>query len=215
MSSNEELRNDEIQGQIIHIYDGIEEADNALPRWWLVTFFGAVVFSVFYWLVHESYSFVDYPEKAYQAARLEAMNKGGEVTEEDVVALVSDPAMVAAGKANFMKHCTKCHGNKAEGKEGPNLTDEFWLYGGSPLDIYNTIANGTSKGMAPWIGSLGSGQVKQLAAYVVTLRNTNVPGKAPQGPKWEPPAEDEAGAADSASKEEGAPSDGAAPETEK
>jgi cytochrome c oxidase cbb3-type subunit 3 len=183
---DQELRKDPIQGQIIHVYDGIEEADNALPRWWLATFFGAIVFGMFYWMAYESMSVVDNPGAAFTKARLEALNKGGEVTTEDLILLVDDAPMVAAGKATFMRSCSKCHGSKAEGKEGPNLTDAFWLYGGAPTDIFNTIATGTKKGMPDWGPKLGQGAVKQVAAYVMTLRNTNVAGKAPQGTEWIP-----------------------------
>lgn len=206
--SSEPLRKDAIQGQIIHVYDGIEEADNALPRWWLITFFGAIVFAIFYWIAYESMPVADYPGVAFTKARLEALNSGGEVTDEDLQALVLDAPMVAAGKATFIRSCSKCHGNKAEGKEGPNLTDAFWLYGGSPSDIYNTISTGTDKGMAAWGPKLGQGSVKQVAAYVMTLRDTNVAGKAPQGEEYIPsetpePAKanpDEASPTDEASK---------------
>ncbi len=205
------LRNDEIQGQIIHIYDGIEEADNALPRWWLATFFGACIFAVFYWMFFVSFPYGDMPGRAYTKARLAAMDKGGEVTEEDILMLVSDAPMVAAGKAEFIKNCVKCHGSRAEGKEGPNLTDGFWLYGGAPMDIFHTITTGTKKGMPDWGPKLGKGTVKQLTAYVITLRNTNQPGKAPQGTPWvEAPAANEAAAP---APEGAAPApEGAAPE---
>jgi cytochrome c oxidase cbb3-type subunit 3 len=204
---SQELRKDAIQGQIIHIYDGIEEADNALPRWWLVTFFGAIVFSIFYWMAYESMPVADYPGAAFTKARLEAMNKGGAVTNKDVVAMLEDAPMVAAGKANYMRNCSKCHGAKGEGKEGPNLTDNFWLYGGNPIEIYTTIATGTKKGMPDWGPKLGKGAVKQLAAYVVTMRNTNVAGKAPQGTEWVPLPEEEEAPEGEAPDAEGAPAE--------
>jgi cytochrome c oxidase cbb3-type subunit 3 len=187
--SSEPLRKDEIQGQIVHVYDGIEEADNALPHWWLATFFGAILFAVFYWMFYESFPVADYPHEEYTKARLAAMEKGGPVTDEDLLALAEDVPMVAQGKSIFMKECIKCHGNKAEGKEGPNLTDEFWLYGGAPSEIFTTIADGTPKGMPNWGPKMGKGATKQVTAYVLTLRNTNVPGKAPQGDTWVAPAE--------------------------
>ncbi len=184
---SEPLRKDAIQGQIIHVYDGIEEADNALPRWWLVTFFAAIVFAMFYWMAHESMPVADNPGAAYTKARLEALNRGGEVSEEDLLILLDDAPMVAAGKATFIRSCSKCHGMRAEGKEGPNLTDAFWLYGGAPIEVFQTISGGTKKGMPDWGPKLGQGAVKQVAAYVLTLRNTNVVGKAPQGTERVPP----------------------------
>ncbi len=184
--SEEQLRKDDIQGQIVHVYDGIEEADNELPTWWLVTLFASILFSAFYWMYYESLSVGDYPEAAYTKERLAALEGAGEVTDADLLALVNDAPMVSAGKSLFFKNCTKCHGSNAGGKDGPNLTDKFWLYGGAPSDIYNTITNGTKNGMASWGPKLGAGAVKQVAAYVITLRNTNVAGKAPQGDEWIP-----------------------------
>lgn len=185
---SDSLRNDEIQGQIIHVYDGIEEADNDLPRWWLATFFGACIFGLFYWMFYMSFPVGLSPEQEYTRDRLAALDKGGEVTEEDIMLLVADAPMVAAGKAEFIKNCSKCHGSRAEGKDGPNLTDEFWLYGGAPIQIFGTISEGTKKGMPDWGPKLGRGTVKQLTAYVITLRNSNATGKAPQGEKWQEPA---------------------------
>lgn len=184
--SHQELRKDDIQGQIVHVYDGIEEADNELPTWWLVTFFSAILFGAFYWMYYESMPIGDYPGAAYTKERLAAMEGEGEVTDADLLKLTSDAPMVATGKSIFITNCTKCHGNKAEGKEGPNLTDKFWLYGGSPAEIFLSIKNGTKKGMPDWGPMLGNGAVKQVAAYVITLRNTNVSGRAPQGDEWIP-----------------------------
>ncbi len=186
--SNEPLRRDEIQGQIIHVYDGIEEADNALPNWWLATFFGAIIFAVFYWMFYETFPVGDYPHEEYTAARMEAMEGAGPVSSEDLIALSEDAPMVATGKGIFMKDCMPCHGMQAQGTAGPNLTDEFWFYGGAPSDIYNTVYNGTPKGMPNWGPRLGQGATKQVVAYILTLRNTNVPGREPQGEKWVTPA---------------------------
>ena len=107
---------------------------------------------------------------------------------EDISALVSDAPMVAAGKALFAKHCVVCHGPQAEGKRGlgPNLTDNFWIYGGGPLQIYNTVYTGTEKGMPAWQAQLGGGALKQVTAYLVSVRNTNVRGQKPQGKPWSP-----------------------------
>lgn len=210
---SEPLRKDAIQGQIIHVYDGIEEADNALPRWWLATFFGAIVFAIFYWMAYESMPVADNPGEAFTKARLEALNQGGEVSEADLVLLMDDAPMLAAGKATFIRNCSKCHGDRAEGKEGPNLTDAFWLYGGSPTDLFQTVSTGTKKGMPDWGPKLGQGAVKQVVAYVLTLRNSNVPGKAPQGTEWVPEAKTDApaDAAASQSAEASAPAEVVAP----
>lgn len=190
MSTEKQLRKDPIQGQIIHVYDGIEEADNELPTWWLITFFGAMIFALIYWVSYQSMGFADNPGAAFTKARLATMEQGT-VTDEDLIAMQSDEPMVSQGKATFMKTCAACHASKAEGRVGPNLTDNAWLYGGNPSEIYQTISNGTKKGMPKWGPSLGAGAIKQVTAYILTLRNTNVPGKPPEGIDWTPPIVEE------------------------
>ena len=39
------------QDQLLqHSYDGIQEFDNPMPRWWVYLFWATIVFSVLYWL---------------------------------------------------------------------------------------------------------------------------------------------------------------------
>lgn len=197
-------RHDEIQGEIIHVYDGIEEADNELPLWWLFTFYGAVIFAIFYWFYYEGFNVGPSPMQAYAAELREQASQGGEVNDALIEALAIDPSAVAAGRDVFTAQCAVCHREDGGGNIGPNLTDTSWIHGGSPLNIHDTIRNGvTTASMPAWGAILGPTAVQQVAAYVVTLRNTNVAdGKAPQGEVWSPgggsaaPAAEDAGVLD-------------------
>lgn len=185
-------RHDEIQGEIIHVYDGIEEADNQLPRWWLFTFYGAVVFAVFYWFAYHELGTLKSPPEVYAAEMERRAAAGGTVTNESLEAMAQSASDVTAGAALFTQYCVSCHGANAEGATiGPNLTDGFWIHGGSGMDIHTTITNGINgKGMPPWGPVLGAGKVRQLAAYVISVRGTNhAGGKEAQGDPW-PPAAD-------------------------
>ena len=61
-------RTDEIQGEILHVYDGIEEADNNLPIWWLLTFYGAVAFGLVYWFNYHVYDIGKLQPEVYAEA---------------------------------------------------------------------------------------------------------------------------------------------------
>ncbi|MGZ3420553.1 MAG: c-type cytochrome [Polyangiales bacterium] len=176
--------------KIVHEYDGIKEADNALPNWWLAILYGTIAFGAVYWLAAESFKTVQSPRVAYdeevaksaavEAARVKA---AGVVTDESMSTLAKDGKTVSEGQAIFASTCVACHAANGGGGIGPNLTDEFWLHGGSPSKVYATIKDGfAAKGMPAWGGTLGEERVRTVAAYVLTLKNTKVPGgKAPQG----------------------------------
>jgi cytochrome c oxidase cbb3-type subunit 3 len=75
-----------------------------------------------------------------------------------------------------------CHLENGSGSVGPNLTDQYWIHGNSPLDIHSVITNGvTAKGMAAWGRQLGPRRVESVVAHVLTLRGQNLPGKKPEG----------------------------------
>ena len=66
---------------------------------------------------------------------------------------------------------------------GPNLTDDYWLHGGTLPEILHTVAEGVpAKGMPGWAKLLKPDQVTAVVAYLSTLRGTNPPNaKPPQG----------------------------------
>ena len=184
------VRTDAIAGDIVHVYDGIEEADNQLPMWWLVLFFSAVVFAVAYWFTYHEYGLAPLPGEAYavaKAAKLKEQEHQAAILARKadsggLDSLAEDPALVAAGQGKFAGACAPCHGANAEGNIGPNLTDDAWLHGGSAEDIQAVIRDGVAaKGMPAWGATLGPVAVQELTAYLLSIRGTNVPGKEPQG----------------------------------
>lgn len=166
-------------------HDGIVEEDNKLPRWWLATLFVAMAFSFVYWQYFHvlSAGHTAYQEWAEEKAEHDKAKGGGdESVSDEMLVQLSHGAAVQAGATTFKTTCAACHGEKAEGKIGPNLTDAYWLHGGKPSDIYNTVTNGwPMKGMPSWKAALGPTKIKEVVAYVLTLRGTNVPGKAAEG----------------------------------
>jgi cytochrome c oxidase cbb3-type subunit 3 len=171
-----------------HSFDGIQEYDNRLPNWWLFTLYGAVVFSVGYWLFYHTFGVGFTQSEAYdhevEVAAQEQIQRemGKEVTDDSLLLMTKVQAQVDAGAKIFQQKCTQCHKSQGEGDIGPNLTDDFWIHGPGPLQIYNTVMNGVQeKGMPTWKDQLGPVRVRQAVAYVLTRKGLNVPGKAPQG----------------------------------
>lgn len=183
-------KHDEIQGEIVHEYDGIQEADNALPRWWLWTLYAAMVFSVGYWFYYEEFKVGAGPVEAYYAERArEAEKSGADPTDGELLAAVDGP-MFELGKQAFLANCVACHDAQGQGKIGPNLTDSSWLHGGAPSEIFRTVRDGVpAKGMPAWGPVLGRGGVVQVTSFVLSLRDKNVPGgKAAEGTVYDPSA---------------------------
>jgi cytochrome c oxidase cbb3-type subunit 3 len=168
------------EDRVVHEVDGIEEYDNQLPRWWLYTLFGAIAFAAGYWFIYQSGGFADSPYQAYQAELAKRAKETGTVSPELLAALASNPAVVEQGKQVFTSTCVACHRSDGGGNVGPNLTDEFWLHGGAPEQIYKTVSEGVPlKGMPAWKPQLGGDRVQAVTAYVITLKNKNVPGGKP------------------------------------
>lgn len=191
------IRHDPIQGDIIHEYDGIEEADNHLPTWWLWTFYGAIIFGVLYWFYYHEFDVGPLAPEEYATAVAERAAAGA-VDEETLVALAGDPGTLAAGEEVFSTTCAACHGENAGGQIGPNLTDNAWLHGGSAMEIHSSIQDGItaeearvegSAGMPGWGQMLGGERINAVTAYVLSLRDTNADGRDPEGEPYDPAGE--------------------------
>jgi cytochrome c oxidase cbb3-type subunit III len=90
-----------------------------------------------------------------------------QVTPDSSNPLQGSAEAAAAGKALFGKmNCAGCHGYDLTGGMGPDLTDDSWLYGGKPGEIFHTISEGTPRGMPSWKGQLTPDQIWQLVTYI-------------------------------------------------
>jgi cytochrome c oxidase cbb3-type subunit 3 len=172
-----------------HEYDGIREYDNPMPGWWVASFWASFFFAIGYGFhYHVSHNGASVAE-AYEADMAEARavqakrSFGEAVTEEGLQKLALDPALMKDAQAIFAQRCLPCHGEHGQGVIGPNLTDAYWLHGGSLLDIHRTVSEGVpAKGMPAWKMQLNPVQVRELAAFVGgTLGGRNLPGRPPEG----------------------------------
>jgi cytochrome c oxidase cbb3-type subunit III len=183
-----ERRDDRTVG---HAYDGIEEYDNPLPSWWVWIFWATIVFSIGYYAYYQlgpgPSVVAEYEaESKASAERAAALApRTAAVTDEGIVALRRDAGVMAKAKETFATRCMPCHGPAGQGVVGPNLTDEFWLHGGRPVEIAKTIADGIpEKGMIPWKDQLPPEEIRALAAWIGTLAGTSPPNpKPPEGQK--------------------------------
>ena len=156
-----------------HIYDGIQEYDNRLPNWWLITLYGAIVYSVGYWVFYEQMDVAPTPERALQqemkANQLLAAQNAGVISDEILWNMSRDANVVSAGKATFETMCASCHMPNLAGGIGPNLKDETWVHGNKPLDLVKVITTGVlEKGMPTWGPVLGGGKISEVTAYVLS-----------------------------------------------
>ncbi len=171
-----------------HSFDGIQEFDNQLPRWWVGTFVLTIALGLYWWTARHTFG-LEPGTRALHAQEWEALMKlqeekfGKPPTDAEVEALLADEAALADGAKTFETTCFACHGKLGEGKIGPNLTDDYWIHGGKPGQVANTISKGvTAKGMPAWRSSMKREQILNVTAYVVSLQGSNPPGaKEPQG----------------------------------
>lgn len=172
-----------------HSYDGIRELDNPVPAWFSIAFIASILFGLAYlWryeVVHSGLNQYEEYEAAVTKGNLQVaayMKTKGDAVNENTVTML-DAAGIEAGKKFFMNNCTACHGNAGQGGVGPNLTDDYWLHGGSIGNVFHTVKFGVvEKGMMSWKDIFSAEQIAQIASYIKSIHGTNPAGaKAPQG----------------------------------
>ncbi|HET9064205.1 MAG TPA: cbb3-type cytochrome c oxidase N-terminal domain-containing protein [Gemmatimonadales bacterium] len=177
---------------IEHEYDGIQEYDNPMPRWWVTMFWLTILFAVLYPFnigpIGSGKGWIGEYEADVAAAAAARPAGGGAVDAPTLLALADDPAAVAAGHAEFTKYCAACHGPDGGGIIGPNLTDDAWLHGSTITAIHAVVQDGVlTKGMPAWGKQLSPDEINAVVAYIWTLRGTTPANpKAPQGVTGEP-----------------------------
>ena len=175
-----------------HAYDGIAELDNPTPPWFMGLFYLTIGFAAIYLLIFHVIGTGNVMEQEYtqEVAVAEKQREAyvklvaGKINENTVTKLTEAKGL-DAGKTLFNQYCTACHGQNGEGKVGPNLTDEYWLHGGSIKDVFHTVTEGVpDKGMISWKKQLNPLQIQQVSSYILSLQGTKPIGaKEPQGEK--------------------------------
>ncbi len=180
-----------------HEWDGIEELNKPLPKWWLYVFYATIIWGIGYWILYPAWPLVSSYTKGYlgysqrekvaeDLAQAQASKSAyrQRIAESDLAAIQEDPELLnfalAGGAAAFGDNCAPCHGRGAQGAFGyPNLRDDSWLWGGSLDAIHQTITHGiraddpeTHNTQMPAFGKLGMlkpDQINDVAEYVLSL----------------------------------------------
>jgi len=143
-----------------HEWDGIEELDRPLPRWWLWVFYATIVWAFGYWVLMPAWPGIS----GYTKGLLGYSNRGAfmermaaaeaeqsvfreQIRQSDLREIVEDQQLLefarAGGESAYAINCSQCHGTGAAGGPGyPNLNDDAWLWGGALDAIYQTILYG-------------------------------------------------------------------------
>jgi cytochrome c oxidase cbb3-type subunit III len=145
-----------------HVWDGIQEYDNPMPRWWVWVFYATIVWGIGYTIAYPAWPLISgatpgllgastRADVAAEIKQFDDANSGikARLVQADMTTVSQDPELMSfaqnAGAAVFRTNCTTCHGSGANGIEGkgyPSLLDDDWLWGGDIENIQLTIAHG-------------------------------------------------------------------------
>ena len=150
-----------------HSWDGIEELNSPLPRWWLWTFYATVVWGIAYTIAYPAWPMITgatagvlgYSTRAEVAQDIDTFREASaardaQLASADLATLSQDEDLyryaVSSGAAVFRNNCSQCHGSGAAGAKGyPNLLDDDWLWGGSHEAIAYTVRHGIRNELDP------------------------------------------------------------------
>ena len=165
-----------------HIWDeDLQEFSNPLPSWWRWLYYITIVFSLFYLAMYPGLGtyqgqFGWSSAGQYDGEMKKADEQYGPIYKkfqsQDIMTVAANSEAKEMGQRLFLTYCSQCHGSDAKGARGfPNLTDNDWLFGGTPAQIKESIQKGRdammpAKGVKP---DLNGDQIKDLASYVKSL----------------------------------------------
>lgn len=172
---------EEIAESEAHVWDeDIRELNNPLPMWWLWLFILTIIWSVGYLIYYPGLGTFSgtsewTQEGQYDAEVAAAEARYGPIFAKygamEVTDLVNDPDALSIGASLFANYCSQCHGSGALGARGfPNLTDDDWLYGGSPAQIEQSIMSGRT-GIMPPLGAVFASDeaLDEMVSYVQAM----------------------------------------------
>lgn len=162
MMADEQKRIDKATGTALkgHEWDGIEELDTPMPRWWLWTLYATIFWSLIYVILYPSWPLVEnatqgilgWSSRGQLEAELAAQEKSRAAVRHAIAELPAEElpahpvlmqAAVEGGRSAFKVYCVQCHGSGAAGAKGyPNLNDDEWLWGGDLAAIEFTLTHG-------------------------------------------------------------------------
>jgi cytochrome c oxidase cbb3-type subunit 3 len=161
-----------------HSFDGIQERNQPLPRWWLYLFVLTLLFSVVYLVLYPglgrfggllNWSSVGQWQEEVDWVEKQTAPLFEQFAKVPIEELHAYPETRDVGGRLFANNCALCHGSDARGAKGyPNLTDDDWLYGGEPENILTTLNNGRNGLMPSW-QQLGENNIENLTQYVLSL----------------------------------------------
>lgn len=164
-----------------HAFDGIEEYDNPLPKWWFMLFIGTIIFAVAYLALYPGLGNWKGVLPGYEGGWTQVKQWQKEVDKADaqygpiyakyaampIADVAKDEQALKMGGRLFSTYCSICHGSDAKGAVGfPNLSDSNWRWGGEPDTIKTTILHGRMAIMPAWGSIIGDDGVKNVSAYV-------------------------------------------------
>jgi cytochrome c oxidase cbb3-type subunit 3 len=171
-----------------HDYDGIQEFDNQLPRWWVWLFYITIIFAAVYMVYYHvtrtgDLQIAEYNQEMKAGAAIKAAAMGN--FESTIASLkpATDAVLLEGGRQTYAKFCAPCHRADGGGLVGPNLTDDYWIHGSNYVDTVKVIWDGVpAKGMITWKTVLKPGEIQAVASYIYTLRGAKLqsPGKVPE-----------------------------------